>query len=192
MMLIIDGFEIDVEVTSEPEYDSIITTHPIEAGSAVADHIRNEPVRITIEGLVSNHPIGGIADRRGERDANGMLLFPPVDDAIAWILAIRARRQPVSITTRRRVYENMGLQSFRPPDGAEYGDALKFTATFVQLSVVTNERTVVPVARKSGAAKKVDRGNKPTETVEVPKQVEDNEPRKSWLTNMAEFATRAR
>lgn len=46
------------DVVSQETHESVlaITSHPVEEGSDVTDHARAEPVRITVEGFVSNVP----------------------------------------------------------------------------------------------------------------------------------------
>lgn len=48
---------IDVSVRESHEVSAEVSTHPVEVGSNIADHIRPEPRTITIDGLVTNHPL---------------------------------------------------------------------------------------------------------------------------------------
>src|SRR5690606_1988974 len=101
---------------------------------------------VTLEGIVSDTPIGTLAALRGED-------VRPSDDAFARLLAIRDAREPVTIETSLRVFENMVLQSLSVPRSAQTGDALRFRATFQQIQLVTNERTMIEVAVPRGAKK---------------------------------------
>lgn len=180
MALVIDGFEIDAEVTSDPAFDSAVTEHPVEDGANLTDHVRALPIVLSIEGVVTNTPIGTIAERRGDVDSDGTLVHLPADDALAWMLAIRDRREPVTVLTSLRSYDNMVMQSFSAPRNASTGDALRFKATFKQIVLATNERTTVLVPERP---KKANKGQKPSTPKPAATVIPKAPPEKyeSWL-----------
>ncbi len=154
MSAIIAGFELDVAVEEMHTLEADVTEHPVEKGADVTDHIRSRPISVQVVGIVSDTPIGDLATRRG-------LFSLPSNDALAHLLAIRDARLPVTIETSLQRWERMALKSLSMPRDAENGDALQFTALFVQVEIVTNQRIAVRVASPR-ARGKVDRGNKPT------------------------------
>jgi hypothetical protein len=162
---LINGFEIDCTVREEHVLDAEVTEYPVEAGAAIADHIRPRPAVVTIEGIISDTPFGDLARRRG---MDPELVNPrglPSEQALAMFLAIRETREPVTIETSLRVYESMAMLSFTTEP--RKADALFFTAVFKQVEIVENERTTVRVERPS-ANRRVDRGNKAPEPTTVP------------------------
>ncbi len=167
-MILIDGFAIDIATTEEHQLDSEVTEYPVEEGSDIADHVRARPIMVSLDCIVSNTPIGPIADtRRAEGSvSDSELLAPssPADDAYAKLVAIREAREPITITTSLKTYENMLLESLSIPRSARTGDALEFRASFKQLLLVTNRRTTIRT-KIPRAKKKVNRGHKPTEAV---------------------------
>lgn len=48
--------ELDASVREQHDTTAQVTEHPVERGSNIADHIRAEPRRLTIEGVISNTP----------------------------------------------------------------------------------------------------------------------------------------
>jgi hypothetical protein len=165
MSVMIDGFEIDLAESEEHTLDSEITEHPVETGSDTADNIRNKPIYLMVRGVVSDTPVGPIADRRGDRDTRGQLVNKPSDDFRAWLQAIRARREPIQVVSSKGViHENMGMERLSFVEDAKTGDAIRFVCGFKQLELVTNERTTVLVALPR-AANKVNRGHKPSPKV---------------------------
>lgn len=48
---------LDVSVHESHDAEAEVSEHPVELGTAIADHIRPLPRTIEIEGLVTNHPI---------------------------------------------------------------------------------------------------------------------------------------
>jgi len=162
-MLIIGSYEIDAAVSEEPQFDNEVTEHPVESGANVADHVNARPGVLVVEGIVSDTPIGPLADRRAADASDGELLdpTPPSDDAFARLVAISEARQPVTVETSRRTHQNMVLESLSERRDASSGEALRFRATFRQIRVVTNQRTTIRVAVPR-ASKKIDRGHKPS------------------------------
>ncbi len=142
----IDGFELDVAVSEEHGFESDVTSYPIEDGSNTTDHVHNSPLTVTIEGVVSDTPIGAIRDTRA-----GTTL--PSDDALAHLKRIREAREPVTIETSLGVYDNMVMTALTVPRDARTGHALRFTAAFTQVTIVENERTTVVTRKPNGRAK---------------------------------------
>jgi hypothetical protein len=158
-MITIDGYIIDVAVREDHSFDNEVTEHPVEVGSDIVDHVRAKPIMLTLEGIVSDTPIGGVADLRSETTL-------PSREAFERLLAIRNARLPVTISTSLRVYTDMVLEALSTPREAKTGDALVFTARFRQVRIIENVRsTVVVEARNKG---KVNRGNKPVVKKEIP------------------------
>ena len=163
-MVIISGYELDVAVSESHVLGSEVSEHPVESGSDVTDNVRTTPVVLTIEGIVSNTPIGPIANKR----------FPgtvPADDIYALLRSIRTKREPVVVETDLRVYDNMVLESLTIPVNVKTGDAFRFRAQFKQLLLVTNERTTIRVAVPR-ASKKSNQGNKASPEVEQSKTLD--------------------
>ena len=144
-MIVIDGYFIDVAVSIDPTLTNEVTSHPVESGSEVSDHVRARPVTLTIEGIVSDTPIGEIVAKRGDGLGGGLL---PSDEAYWTLIQINNDRNPVTIDTLGILgeFENMVLVSLSTPQRAGTGDALRFTASFTQVRVVESARDTVPVA----------------------------------------------
>lgn len=165
MSAIINGYELDVAVNEDHTFESEVTEHPVEIGADVADHVRARPITVTLEGIVSDTPIGAVAQRRQQFTlVNGEAFALPSEEALAFLRAVHEAREPVTIQTSLGSYENMMLRSLQVPRSTETGEALRFTASFVQVVIVQNLRTVVRVAVPR-ASNKVNRGNKPAADV---------------------------
>jgi hypothetical protein len=157
-MLTIDGFVIDAGVSETPEFDLDVTDHPVETGASITDHSLVRPVILSIEGIITDTPIGLIAESREE---SGVL---PTNDGFQKLLDIKDAREPVTIVTSLKTFKNMVMQSLTVPRDASTGDALIFRATFKQIRLVTNARTTIPVLVPR-AKKKINRGNKASAAV---------------------------
>ncbi len=157
-MVRIDNYLIDVTIAEEHELPAEVTSHPIEDGADITDHVRLAPISVTLEGIVSDTPIGTLATTRAPDGK-------PSDDAYAFLKLVRSRREPVTIETSLETFDNMVLQHLSVPRAANNGDALRFRVTFVQVELVTNERTTIPTSHPRGQ-KKRNLGNRPTTATE--------------------------
>ncbi len=146
-MVTIDGYKIDVAVSEGHNFTAQVTAHPVEKGADVADHVRLQPIKVTVSGIVTDTPIGVIGDERGKLGTQiaadvGAL---PSMDAYDHLYRVWQARQPVTIETSLQVFENMVLDSLSAPRAAGDGESLRFDASFTQIGIVANERTFVDV-----------------------------------------------
>ena len=153
-LVLIDGYPIDVSLSETHDFESEVTEYPVESGSNVADNIRNKPIIVTMEGIVSNTPIGVLDSQTSTSAIARSSGIFPADDAYKRLLTIRDNRQPITISTSLDVFDNMVLQSLSVPRASGGADALHFTAKFIQITMVQNIRTVrvstpVAIAKKS-------------------------------------------
>lgn len=166
MPVLIAGFAIDAVLNETHTSNSEATEFPVESGADLTDHIRRLPKEVSIEGIVSDTPIGTMALLRdldgGVTDLNGEPVLPS-DQAIAHLERIEERRLPITIQTglgaRKgrsggKVYERMAMTELEIPRDPATGNALRFTAKFRQITIVTNERTTVPTATPGGSGKR--------------------------------------
>lgn len=153
-MITIAGYAIDAALRVEQAFEADVTDHPVERGAVITDHVRARPIVVTIEGVVSDTPMGAVAALREEGSV-------PSADARIRLFELWNAREPVTIETENATYHDMVMQSLSVPEDRETGDACHFTATFKQLRLVTNRRTSVAVAVPR-AAKKVNRGTVPS------------------------------
>lgn len=161
MSLIIFGYEIDVELAADPLFPNEVTPHPVEAGSDVTDHVRVLPIRLAIEGVVSNAPFGTLKARREELVViDGETFAKPDQEADAFLRSIRNSREPGTVECSRGIFENMVMVSYTPRSSTH--DVLMFTAEFEQIEIVNNDRIRVEVRRKQ------KRGHKPSISIEAP------------------------
>lgn len=170
----IGEYVIDASVSESHTFESEVTEFPVEQGSAISDNIRPKPIVVTLEGVVSDTPIGNMAVLRNQLGdpaadgTGGQLHYVPSTDALKALLAIRDARQPVTIATTLQRFENMALTNLEIPRDAQTGAALRFTATFQQITIVTNQRTTVrtTAVRTSspGDAAKSNKGKWSTQT----------------------------
>lgn len=173
---LIGDLALDCTVTETHTATSTVTEHPVESGANITDHIRPDPVQLSITGIVSDTPIGSRQVQRsievGGASVQVTQQEPPSSATgfgrAAWakLDAIRTAAKPVKVVTRDKTYESMALVSLSVPKESKTGGALYFTAQFKQVRIVYNRTTKVVVAKASKSHKKQDTGKQPTAAVE--------------------------
>ncbi len=137
-------FYLDCSLSENHEFESEVTQYPVESGSSIVDNIRPKPIKVTMEALVSNTPIGLITKLRGDTNTE------PVSDAYQFLMRLRDKRLPVRITTSLDTYDSMAMENLAIARARGRGDELHFTATFLQIATVSNKRTTIQTATPSG------------------------------------------
>lgn len=89
----IEGLELDAEETHEIERKSIVSKHPVENKSYMAEHISNEPIIVKIEGL-----IGEIVSKRDR-------VNQAVDITTDKLSILSQYSVPFTQSTNRQIYD---------------------------------------------------------------------------------------
>ncbi len=138
----ISGQGLNEQQVSQLVVDQISTE--LSDANASTDNNRPLPIKVTIEGVVSDTPIDPIkASREADRLFGGSGV--PSTDALAHLIGIRDARLPIRIATSLRVYNDMALTSLVIPRDSTASGGLMFTATFQQITFVENSRVTIKV-----------------------------------------------
>lgn len=175
---LISDLAIDCTVTETHSASSTVTAHPVEKGADITDHIRPEPLQLSITGIVSDTPLGSKQIQRAI-DIGGTSVQVTQQETptsatgfgrAAWskLEEILAAAKPIKVVTRDKTYESMALVSLSVPKDARTGGAFAFTAQFRQVRIVFNRSTKVVVAKAPKSHKKQDTGKQPTAELEQP------------------------
>lgn len=138
----VGGITFDLLLSENHEMRSVVTTHTIEDGSVVADHIRNELRTGTVTGMVSNYSIStGLLE--GAINPLAAEVKNRAKDAYEAFRNLWNAREPVTIVTQLEVYENVVVTSIRTEKAPETGAALRFSVSFQQIQTVKLRETVL-------------------------------------------------
>lgn len=135
---ILDAIGIDEKTT--------LTNNPIEGGKFNTDNARDEPTEITINGRISAFSIRNFSITRLSSLAVGKGLNR-LKDAHDELYAIKAAKEPISLVTKYRTYDNMFLSGLNMPRDAGDGEEFRFTVTFSEVRFA--ESQLVSVANSS-------------------------------------------
>ena len=143
----IGDYTIDAVLVEEYSLEADITEYPVERGAAISDNIRIKPRGLRITGIVSDTPIGIVADLRTiSKDTKGKSVGP-AREALVTLETLFLAAGTLTITTDSKTYSNMAFGALSFPQTPE--DAQTFSMTFKEIVIVDNLRTVVKVTLRS-------------------------------------------
>ncbi|TQE99502.1 MAG: hypothetical protein FKY71_08325 [Spiribacter salinus] len=128
-------FNADLTIDEQHERVATPTDHPVETGSTISDHVILSPERVTLQGFVTDTPVGGgfLASFPGRVQA----AFTVLD--LAWRL-----RQPVVVITGRKTYTNMIITRLSLPRNSPA--SMRFTVELQNIKVVSTAESDLPEA----------------------------------------------
>ena len=131
------GLQFAVVVEEQHEDRLTITEHPVEQGAKINDHAYVMPAALTIS--------AGVSDTAGEGKAREMY---------DRLLELMRKREPVSIVTGKRLYDNMLVEGVSCTTDKNTEKALLVTANCREVIIVrTQTASVPPRSRHKNAAK---------------------------------------
>lgn len=150
----IDTVTLDASIRETHSTRVKITDHPVEQGVDISDHLRQEPDRVTIEGVVTNTPLGNtqpaFVSVAGNQNTppfsflrTSIYVMNLAENAYYALLDLAGADNLITVVTALRVYENMAMESLDVPRDAKIGQSVKFTATFKEVQIVLNQTVTV-------------------------------------------------
>jgi hypothetical protein len=151
MSVQIDGYPLDCALEERLTYESEVTEFPVEKGADIADHIRAKRPVLEIDGVVSDTPIGKVANDPSRTNLSGAML--PSRDAFDRLVQLHGDRRTITVECSFGKFDDMVLMSLTPTRDVKTHKAFKFTATFRQIEFRQNNRTTIRVAVPNASGK---------------------------------------
>lgn len=170
------GIVVDATVKETHLSECDVTKNPVEDGAPVTDHVQMQPKRLTIEGVISDTPLGfafigniqnlvrSVTQIFGARSRS--------QDAYDDLVRLQESKRPFTVITNLKKYDNMILVSLTVPREASTSAAIHFTAEMQQVRIVKSEE-IASLATDAAdiGAKTKDLGQKVTQPVPAEAQV---------------------
>lgn len=124
-----------------------ITEHPVEQGAAITDHAYKLPPEVTIRyGWSNSSAANALASGFGPLGVLGFGSESYAREVYAYMLQMQVKRIPFSMTTGKRVYQNMLIESLstRTTEETEYA----FIADAVCRQIILTQVRVTSVPKK--------------------------------------------
>jgi len=139
---------IDAALNEVIQYSSTITEHPIEDKSAVSDHIFKAPMRVKIEGFITDTPmkIMGLFETPLQKNSLDSVInniksaLPfgesdkPSHTAYTALKSLYEERQLISVVTKLETFSDMAIADLSFNNDENTGGGLEFSAELVQIS----------------------------------------------------------
>lgn len=192
------GIVLDATVSEEHLTTCEVTKNPVEDGAQITDHVQIQPAKLTIEGVISDTPIGfAIIGNIQNVIRSVSTLFGKSSrsiDAYNRLLKLQNDRQPFKVITGLKQYSNMILSELSVPRTKDTGGAIHFRAVMEEIRIVASETTGSPSSSISDLASPVrDAGQKVTAAVPLASETQEgstaisSQSSGSWLTQIAGF-----
>lgn len=160
---VIGGIEVQA-IIEEVHNDSLmITEHPVQGGlyATITDHAIKRPAELILRCGWSNSSMSSLL---GSADAfftgGGLSASDYVSGIYSQLLALQESRVPFSITTSKRQYEDMLIQSLSTTVDNTTSNILMVSATCKQIILVeTQATTLPPTANQSDPASTAETDN---------------------------------
>lgn len=175
------NIELDAVLDEAHEWSAEATLNPVEEGAPVSDHIIEQSDKLRLRGFVTDTPLTASQSVTGSFNLGSAgNRTQAVFDLLHQLIKLK---EPITVYTKHRIYDNMVLTDVAIPRSAGVGEAIEFTAEFVSIRKVATQTVDVPAgisakkdAKAGGAngstAKKSeptkDAGKKQAETVTRP------------------------
>jgi len=118
---------LDATLSEDHEYNSKVTSFPVEDGRVVTDHIIKEPERVQISGIVSDTPLAILTS------------FNRSIDAFNRLVQIYENKEIITVVTGIKIYTDMVMTSLQVPRNLQTGQSLNF---IIELQKILLDRSI--------------------------------------------------
>lgn len=128
----VGSLTFDILLNETHNFSNDVSTHKIENGSEISDHIRNQLENGSFQGVVSNFSIKsrGLTSNRAQ-------------DAFDLLTKIWEAKELVTIVTVLRVYKNMAILNINTSRNFDTGESGVFNISFRKADVVSLKTVVL-------------------------------------------------
>lgn len=128
------NIELDAALDEEHEWSAEVTMNPVEVGSPVTDHIIEQSDKLRIKGFVTDAPLVSAS----------VGAINKTQDTFDLLNRLIKLKEPMTVYTQYRIYDNMVLTNLSVPRSAAVGEAIEFSAEFINIRKVATQTVDVP------------------------------------------------
>lgn len=168
---------LDASVSETHTSSANITSHPVEQGANITDHVHREPDSITIQGVISNTPtrfpegVVGVALIRSVVNLVSGVSNDLAKTAYDQLRQLVEGKELIKIATTLREYNDMLLENLTVTRDSDNGDCLNFTVTARQVRLIKTSSvsaSPIPAPADTKKAAKKSLGKQSKQTVPAP------------------------
>lgn len=167
-----NGIMIDASISEEHVTSVEVSENPVEDGANVADHVQINPDQLTIEGVITDAPLGYAVIGNIQNITRSVATFFGKSsrsiDAYNEMVKLQKSRQPFTVVTGLKRYKSMIMTELSVPRTKDTGGAVHFRAVFKEVPIVKSKTdpTFSPSVSNL-AASTANHGQKVTDPVDA-------------------------
>ena len=178
------NIELDANLEETHEWSAEATSNPVEDGAPVTDHVIENSDKLQIRGFVSDSTLDSAFSKAGFARISGIYNGKTVANRTQIVFdtlnKLIKQREAITVYTKHKIYTDMILTAVNIPRSQAVGEAIEFTAEFINIRKVQTQTVDVPngISKKKASSKvgnksesKKDAGKKQAETVSKPSSV---------------------
>jgi hypothetical protein len=131
----IGSLAIDCVVDENITLSTNVTTAPIETGESVTDHAFNEPLKLSVTGIVSDSDPARALQNATTTTTSGIKSLPRLE-AYETLRQMHIERTPIDVVMGLETYTNMMIENINIARNADSGDALFFSCDMIQVTLL--------------------------------------------------------
>lgn len=148
------NIELDAVLDEKHEWSAEATSNPVEEGAPVSDHIIEQSDKIAIKGFVTDTPL--VLSESVSGIVNSGQVGNRTQGVFDLLHTLVKLKQPMTVYTKHRIYDGMVLTNVTVPRAAGVGEAIEFTAEFLNIRKVATQMVDVPQGINPKKDAKVD------------------------------------
>ncbi len=194
------GIVVDATISEEHTHTCEVTDNPVEDGVKIADHVQLNPAQLVINGVITDTPlgfgfIGDLSKTAGNVGAGLSIPGATTGDfqggqgslsiqAFNKMLDLQKSRQPFTVITGLKRYQNMIMTELSIPRTVQTANAIHFKASFKEVRIVKSQTTQGKPSNgsKDAASPTKDKGTQSSE--QASPGASGNDPNASVLKNL--------
>jgi hypothetical protein len=148
------AMSFDAVIRESHSLKSTVTSHPVATGVSIADHMYDEPDRLSIDAAVSDIPSwSALNSQNPDLDDWASTSRSRSQEAFYRLDQLRRRHEPFKVQTGLRLYRNMVITDLQTEQDKGTAAILSFKAELTEVKIVET-RTVTYQPRKAGKTKR--------------------------------------
>jgi hypothetical protein len=124
----------DCTLTEQSSRMADVTRHPVEDGASVTDHVRQEPVTLSLQVIATTSPVGGLAEPDAQRDRTFR----------RDVIEIQAARELITVLCELGEFPGMVISGIDDRQDASTGEAYIASITLTEIRRAVRVVTLVP------------------------------------------------
>ena len=132
----INNVEFDALIEDSRTYEADAPSYPVERGFSISDSLILKPLSLTMTLILTPTPVTWY-----ERHGAGL---SRVQDVIKQLEDLYFQKEPVTVTTPERTYQNMAILSFELSSSPDTGYTREIPISFQEIRITESATTTIP------------------------------------------------